>query len=120
METQVNKLEWIKVSDRKPNEGVTVAVLHRAADERLEPYVFTAKWWPDDSLPKGGSFAEVTSTCGCCQYFDTHDVTHWAPTPIIEGKFMTHDEFFEEIKKEKEAKENRKNVEIKASKINKI
>ena len=113
----MNKLNWISVREQKPNEDEIVVVLHRAVDSRLKPYVFTARWWPDDSAPKGGSFAEVTSTCGCCQYFDTHDVTHWAPTPIIEGEFISHDEFYEEIKKEKEEKENRSNAEIKASNI---
>lgn len=118
---QSNKIEWIKVRDKKPEPGVTVMVLHKAVDDRLAPSVYAGRWWPDDDSPKGGSFVEVTTTCGCCQYFESDQVTHWHPTPeILGGPYITHDEFFELIRKEEQAKKERTNAEIKASKINKI
>ena len=93
-------MRWIAVNEGlKPKEREVVVVRHRRYDGRLKPAVYTARWWSDEENGRGGTWSEVTSTCGCCQSFDSDKVTHWARLPEIEGSFMSDDDYFTEISK---------------------
>jgi len=82
-------MEWIKVTEEKPPEGVSVAILHESHLQGLEPYVLLAKFYPakDDDLDD--SWSEQNTTCGCCQWFESDSVTHWSWLPEVPQSFFT-------------------------------